>query len=90
MQAITHAASSSGLGHIWIGVTDVYEETKWRFWSSGKDFDVSTSAFGSWLGSEGTDVDTSSNCAVVHDYHLHSSNCDSSFYALCEIESNLC
>ena len=89
MQAITSAAYSSGLGSIWIGLTDVYEERKWRFWSSGSEFDASTAAF-DWLSASETDEDISENCAAVHVDHLHDYDCDSSLYALCEIESNLC
>ena len=85
---MTKAAASGGLGSIWVGLTDVYEENKWRYWPSGDEFDDSTAAY-AWGDN---DDGTSNNCAVVSydSQRLNDVPCSSSLYALCEIESDLC
>ena len=86
---MTKAAAGGGLGPIWVGLTDTYEENKWRYWSSGDEFDASTAAYAWGNNNSGT----SQNCAYVNASYqiLYDASCSSnSFYALCEIESNLC
>merc|ERR1712168_235630 len=88
IRAITQAAANSGLGDIWVGLTDTYEEGKWRFWASGDDFNDSAAAY-TW---QDKTSGTSFNCAIVNssNQYLYDQSCTDSYYALCEIESNLC
>ena len=88
IQQIVLAAWNSGLGPVWVGVTTVYEKEKLRYWSSGKEFDFSGAAWanGSLDGSPETD-----ECAVVwQGDELEDEPCGRSFYAVCELQADLC
>ena len=84
MQTILKTAYDSGLGYIWLGVSDVYDEVRWRYWSSGKDYDELTGAF-RWDGGQ---PNGGQNYGCTNGEYLH--DCDSNLYALCEISSDIC
>ena len=80
-------AFDNGFGHIWLGLTDNYEEGKWVYLSSGKQFDVSTSAF-SW-GNGGYNGEVN-NCVITDGEKIYDNDCSFVHYALCVVESALC
>ena len=86
MQTILKTAYGSGLGYTWLGVSDVYDEGRWRYWSSGKDYDELTGAF-RWDSGEPNGGDDQ-NYGCTNGEHLH--DCNSNLYALCEISSDIC
>ena len=72
-----------------MGVTDVYEEGKFRYWSSGKEVDFNGAAWTNGNLDGGSDFD----CAVVVGLHdlLDNQPCDSAhYYGLCELDADIC
>ena len=45
MQQIDMAAYNSGLGDIWVGLTDLYVDGQFKYWSSGRDYDSAGAAW---------------------------------------------
>ena len=88
MQQITSSAWNNGLGAIWIGLTDLYQDGTYMYWSSGKkfDYDFTKTAWGNLL----VDGDNG-NCAVIFDDGFYDDrDCEEPNYGLCVIEQNIC
>ena len=88
MQKIVDSAWNNGLGAIWIGLTDLYQDGSYMYWSSGKvfDYDFTKTAWGNLL----VDGDNG-NCAVIFDDGFYDDrDCEEPNYGLCVIEQNIC
>ena len=70
-----------------MGVTDVYEDGKLRYWSSGEEFDSNGAA---WINGS-LDGANDNDCAAVYNGdRLGGYPCGSSFYGLCELDADIC
>ena len=81
MQAIVSATYNSGLGYLWVGVTYVYESGKQRYLSSEGN-----------LNSTGATLDglkDDEDCAVIANDRFSDESCNRSYYAVCELESQI-
>ena len=84
----------SGVGELFVGLSDEFEEGKWKYIGSGQNFDDSGVTAWKWhSGSAANNVDTR-NCAEAYgESHIYDELCNDSYwtrYGLCEIKTNLC
>ena len=87
MQQIATSACNSGLGNFWVGLTDLYTDGQFKYWSSGQDYDSAGAAWssGSVVGAGTYNCAAISNGEIIDDWP-----CDHSYYALCELEADVC
>ena len=88
MRNMVSSAWNSGLGATWIGLTDIQEDGKVVYWSSGKPFgtDFTVTAWGNIYldGSNG-------ECVVIFDNDFYDDRaCNETYYGLCVLESKIC
>ena len=86
---IASTAWDSGLGYLWVGLTDIYEDEKIRYWSSGEEFDPTGAA---WPVGDLDGIVIGDECAIVYgsDGRLDDTPCDGSYYAMCVISTSVC
>ena len=90
LQKITKAAFDNGMGFTFVGITDAFEQGKWKFAGSGEDYNQSGAT--AWKNYNLDEVDYN-DCAVTNGEFLWRTECDNSIYyryAICEIQSNTC
>ena len=94
IKKIAQMALDSGIGELYVGVTDEYKEGEWRFISSGKTFDDSTATAWKWTKGPMMHNIRSQNCAVANGInYIKDTPCDDRNwykYGLCEIKTNIC
>ena len=91
LRKITKAAFDNGLGHTFVGITDAFEQGRWKYAASGDDYDQSGAT--AWKDYNlNAEVDHN-DCAVTDGEFLWRTECDNSNlyrYAICEIQSIIC
>ena len=78
------------MGYTFVGITDAFEQGRWKFAGSGEDYNQSGAT--AWKNYNLDEVDHY-DCAVTDGEFLWRTYCDNSNsyqYAICEIQSNIC
>ena len=84
------AVFNSRQGHVWVGISGSFEEGMFKYFSSGKDYDNLGAAWWTY-DLDGVNGDHKAECAVAYaNDHLQDWDCDTSWYAICEINHQHC
>ena len=91
MKTIAQSAYDNGWGYIWVGITDGYENGKFRYWSSARTYDETGACWPTNdLDGITTGSDQPQDCAVVLRDTLDDQDCVRDFYAMCQIDNVIC
>ena len=91
---IAKVAYDSGVGTLFVGLSDDFEEGNWKYIGSGQNFDDLALTAWEWATDSSMHNVDDQNCAAAYgQYYIYDTFCnhkDWYKYGLCEIKTNLC
>ena len=94
IRTIAQVAYDSGVGYLFVGLSDDFEEGNWKYIGSGQNFDDSGITAWNWTDGDLMHNYDTQNCAAAQGENLICdvicNDTDWHKYGLCEIKTNLC